>query len=111
MSHNLLIVESPSKAKTIKKYLGPDWKISASMGHIRDLPQSHLGVDVSRDFEPMYINVSGKNELIKSLKQDAKNADRIFLATDPDREGGGHLMASGQAARHSAGRGHPRHLQ
>jgi DNA topoisomerase-1 len=87
MSHNLLIVESPSKAKTIKKYLGPDWKITASMGHIRDLPQSHLGVDVSRDFEPMYINVSGKNELIKSLKQDAKNADRIYLATDPDREG------------------------
>ena len=87
MSHNLLIVESPSKAKTIKKYLGPDWKITASMGHIRDLPQSHLGVDVSRDFEPMYINVAGKNELIKSLKADAQGAEHVYLATDPDREG------------------------
>ena len=87
MSRNLLIVESPAKAKTIKKYLGQDWKISASMGHIRDLPQSHLGVDVSRDFEPMYINVAGKNELIKSLKADAQGAEHVFLATDPDREG------------------------
>lgn len=87
MSRYLLIVESPAKAKTIKKYLGPDWKISASMGHIRDLPQSHLGVDVSRNFEPMYITITGKNELIRSLKEDAKDVDRVYLATDPDREG------------------------
>ena len=87
MPRYLLIVESPAKAKTIKKYLGNDWKISASMGHIRDLPQSHLGVDVSRNFEPMYINIQGKNDLIKSLKADAKEVDQVYLATDPDREG------------------------
>ena len=87
MSRYLLIVESPAKAKTIKKYLGNDWKISASMGHIRDLPQSHLGVDVSRNFEPMYINIQGKNDLIKSLKADALEVDQVYLATDPDREG------------------------
>lgn len=87
MSRFLLIVESPAKAKTIKKYLGNDWKISASMGHIRDLPQSHLGVDVSNNFEPMYITITGKNALIKSLKEDAKDVERVYLATDPDREG------------------------
>jgi DNA topoisomerase-1 len=87
MSRYLLIVESPAKAKTIKKYLGNDWKISASMGHIRDLPQSHLGVDVSRNFEPMYITIMGKGELIRSLKEDAKEVERVYLATDPDREG------------------------
>jgi len=87
MSRFLLIVESPAKAKTMKKYLGNDWKIAASMGHIRDLPQSHLGVDVSRNFEPMYITVQGKNALIKSLKEDAAGMEKIYLATDPDREG------------------------
>ena len=87
MSKYLVIVESPAKAKTIRKYLGNDYKIDASMGHIRDLPQSHLGVDVSRDFEPMYITITGKNQLIKNLKEDASKVDKVFLATDPDREG------------------------
>ena len=87
MSKYLVIVESPAKAKTIKKYLGNDYKVTASMGHIRDLPQSHLGVDVKNDFEPMYIVMTGKSKLIKSLKEDASKAERIYLATDPDREG------------------------
>jgi len=87
MSKYLVIVESPAKAKTIKKYLGNDYKVAASMGHIRDLPQSHLGVDVKNDFEPMYIVMTGKSKLIKSLKEDASKAEKIYLATDPDREG------------------------
>ena len=87
MSKYLVIVESPAKAKTIKKYLGPDYKIAASMGHIRDLPQSHLGVDIKNDFDPMYITITGKSALIKSLKEDASNVEKVFLATDPDREG------------------------
>ena len=87
MSKYLVIVESPAKAKTIKKYLGSDYKIAASMGHIRDLPQSHLGVDIKNDFSPMYIIIAGKSTLIKELKSDAEKADKIFLATDPDREG------------------------
>ena len=87
MSKYLVIVESPAKAKTIKKYLGPDYKILASMGHIRDLPQSHLGVDIKNDFNPMYIIIAGKSTLIKELKADAEKAEKILLATDPDREG------------------------
>ena len=87
MSKYLVIVESPAKAKTIRKYLGPDYKITASMGHIRDLPQSHLGVDIKNDFEPMYITITGKNALIKSLKEDAADVEKVFLATDPDWEG------------------------
>jgi DNA topoisomerase-1 len=87
MSKYLVIVESPAKAKTIRKYLGNDYKIAASMGHIRDLPQSHLGVDINNDFTPMYITITGKGDLIKNLKEDAANAEKIFLATDPDREG------------------------
>jgi len=87
MSKYLVIVESPAKAKTIRKYLGNDYKIAASMGHVRDLPQSHLGVDIKNDFAPMYITLTGKTALLKSLKEDAKNAEKVFLATDPDREG------------------------
>jgi len=87
MSKYLVIVESPAKAKTIRKYLGPNYKIAASMGHIRDLPQSHLGVDIKNDFNPMYIIIAGKSALIKSLKEDAANVEKVFLATDPDREG------------------------
>jgi DNA topoisomerase-1 len=87
MSKYLVIVESPAKAKTIKKYLGSDYKIAASMGHIRDLPQSHLGVDIKNDFDPMYIIIAGKSTLIKELKADAEKVDKIYLATDPDREG------------------------
>lgn len=87
MSKYLVIVESPAKAKTIRKYLGNDYKIVASMGHVRDLPQSHLGVDVKNDFEPMYITMTGKTQLIKSMKEDAAKAEKVYLATDPDREG------------------------
>ena len=87
MSKTLLIVESPAKAKTIEKYLGKNYKVLASMGHLRDLPKSQFGVDVENNFTPKYINIRGKGDLIKSLKNSAKSADRILLATDPDREG------------------------
>ena len=87
MADKLVIVESPAKANTIKKFLGGSTKVVASMGHIRDLPKSKLGVDVENDFEPEYINIRGKGDLIKSLKKDAKQAKKIYIATDPDREG------------------------
>ena len=87
MSNKLIIVESPAKADTIKKFLGANTKVVASMGHIRDLPKSKLGVDIEHDFEPEYINIRGKGDLIKSLKKEAKSADVVYLATDPDREG------------------------
>ena len=87
MADKLIIVESPAKAGTIKKFLGGNTKVVASMGHIRDLPKSKLGVDIENDFEPDYINIRGKGDLIKSLKSDAKNAKQVYLATDPDREG------------------------
>lgn len=87
MSKYLVIVESPAKAKTIRKYLGDDYKIAASMGHVRDLPQSHLGVDIKNDFAPMYITLTGKTALLKSLKEDAQKVEKVYLATDPDREG------------------------
>ncbi len=86
-SHNLVIVESPSKAKTIGRYLGPDYVVKASMGHLRDLPKSKMGVDLENDFTPQYIAVRGKESLIKELKADAAKADTVYLATDPDREG------------------------
>ena len=84
---NLVIVESPVKANTIKGYLGTNYKVVASKGHIRDLPKSTLGIDIENDFEPKYINIRGKAELINELKKEAKNATKVFLATDPDREG------------------------
>ena len=84
---NLVIVESPAKANTIKGYLGQNYKVIASKGHIRDLPKSTLGIDVDNNFEPHYINIRGKGDVIKELKKEAKNANKIFLATDPDREG------------------------
>ena len=84
---NLVIVESPSKAKTIGKYLGPDYIVKASMGHLRDLPKSKMGVDLEQDFEPQYIPVRGKEDLIKELKKDAAAVGTVYLATDPDREG------------------------
>ncbi len=83
----LVIVESPAKAKTIKKYLGSGYEVMASMGHIRDLPQSKIGVDIENDFAPQYVNIRGKADLIKSLKKAAADSDAVFLATDPDREG------------------------
>lgn len=84
---NLVIVESPAKAKTIEKYLGKNFKVVASVGHIRDLPKSKIGVDIENNFEPQYENIKGKAKLITELKKNAKNADKVFLATDPDREG------------------------
>ena len=87
MPDKLIIVESPAKANTIKKFLGGNYKVMASMGHIRDLPKSKIGVDIEHDFEPEYINIRGKGDLIKSLKKEAKNASKVYLATDPDREG------------------------
>ena len=87
MADKLIIVESPAKATTIKRFLGGNTKVVASMGHIRDLPKSKLGIDIEHDFEPEYINIRGKGDLIKSLKKDAKDAKKIYLASDPDREG------------------------
>ena len=83
----LVIVESPAKAKTIGKYLGKDYEVTASMGHIRDLPASQLGIDVEHDYTPQYISIKGKEKLIKELKSKAKHSDGVLLATDPDREG------------------------
>ncbi len=87
MADKLIIVESPAKANTIKKFLGGSTKVLASMGHIRDLPKSKLGVNTEKDFEPEYINIRGKGDLIKELKKEAKLAKQVYLATDPDREG------------------------
>lgn len=80
-------MESPTKAKTIERFLGKNYTVRASMGHLRDLPKSQFGVDVEHNFTPKYINIRGKGPLIKELKTLAKKSDRIFLATDPDREG------------------------
>lgn len=87
MSKNLVIVESPAKAKTIKKFLGKDYEVMASQGHVRDLPKSRLGVSPEDDYEPQYITIRGKGELLASLRKEAKKADKVYLATDPDREG------------------------
>ena len=84
---NLVIVESPSKATTIKGYLGSNYKVIASKGHVRDLPKSTLGVDIENNFDAHYINIRGKGDLIKEIKKEAKNAGKVFLATDHDREG------------------------
>ena len=87
MIDKLVIVESPAKANTIKKFLGNKSKVVASMGHIRDLPKSKLGINIENNFEPEYINIRGKASLINSLKKEAKNSKKVYLATDPDREG------------------------
>ncbi|WXR61842.1 type I DNA topoisomerase [Peptostreptococcaceae bacterium AGR-M142] len=87
MAKNLVIVESPAKAKTIGKFLGKNYKVEASVGHVRDLPKSKLGVDIEDNFEPQYITIRGKGPVINDIKKAAKKADKIFLATDPDREG------------------------
>ena len=83
----LVIVESPAKAKTIRKYLGSGYEVMASMGHIRDLPASQMGIDIKHNYKPQYINIAGKGKLIKSLKEAAEGSEEVFLATDPDREG------------------------
>ena len=87
MKKNLIIVESPTKSKTITRFLGKNYAVKASMGHLRDLPKSTLGVDVENDFTPKYINIRGKGDLIRELKAEAAKADKVYLATDPDREG------------------------
>ena len=84
---NLVIVESPAKAKTIKKYLGKGYDVIASMGHVRDLPEKRLSVDVKKDFAPKYAIIKGKEKIVKELKEKAEKSDNIYLATDPDREG------------------------
>ena len=95
--HNLVIVESPAKVKTIKKFLGSNYDVAASYGHVRDLPKSRMGIDVDHDYEPKYITIRGKGELLAELRKKVKKADRIYLATDPDREGEAiswHLVAA-----------------
>ncbi|MBQ9443099.1 MAG: type I DNA topoisomerase [Lachnospiraceae bacterium] len=87
MAKNLVVVESPAKVKTIKKFLGSNYQVVASMGHVRDLPKSSMGIDVDKDFEPKYITIRGKGDLLASLRKEVKKADKIYLATDPDREG------------------------
>lgn len=87
MAKNLVIVESPTKVKTIKKFLGKNYSVMASMGHVRDLPKSRLGIDTENDFEPKYITIRGKGDLLKDLRKESKKADTVYLATDPDREG------------------------
>ncbi len=87
MPKYLVIVESPAKAKTIKKFLGSNYEVLASNGHVRDLPKSQMGVDPSQDFEPKYITIRGKGELLAKLRKETKKADKVYLATDPDREG------------------------
>ncbi|HHU70942.1 MAG TPA: type I DNA topoisomerase [Clostridiales bacterium] len=87
MAKYLVIVESPAKAKTIKKFLGSNYEVVASNGHVRDLPKSSLGVDIENDFEPKYITIRGKGELLAKLRKQVKKADKVYLATDPDREG------------------------
>lgn len=87
MAKNLVIVESPAKVKTVKKYLGKNYEVVASKGHVRDLPKSSLGVDIENDFEPKYITIRGKGDTIAQLKKLSKEADKVYLATDPDREG------------------------
>jgi len=84
---SLVIVESPAKAKTIGKYLGPGYQVKACMGHLRDLPKSTLGVDIENNFEPNYRPIKGKEDIISDLKKSAKSSDVVYLATDPDREG------------------------
>src|SRR5699024_3837672 len=87
MADYLVIVESPAKAKTIERYLGKKYKVKASMGHVRDLPKSQMGVDVTENYKPKYITIRGKGETLKELRKEAKKATKIFLAADPDREG------------------------
>lgn len=87
MAKYLVIVESPAKVKTIKKFLGANYEVAASQGHVRDLPKSSLGIDVDNDYEPKYITIRGKGDLVASLRKEVKKADKIYLATDPDREG------------------------
>ena len=93
-AQKLVIVESPAKAKTIEKFLGKGYHVEASQGHVRDLPKSQLGVDADHDFEMKYITIRGRGNILARIKKEAKNASRVYLATDPDREGEADLLAS-----------------
>ena len=86
-AYKLVIVESPAKARTISKFLGRSYKVEASQGHVRDLPKSQLGVDVEHNFEPKYITIRGRGEVLERIRKEAKGAKSVILATDPDREG------------------------
>ena len=97
MAKYLVIVESPAKVKTIKKFLGANYDVEASNGHVRDLPKSQMGIDIENDYEPKYITIRGKGDILANLRKKVKKADKIYLATDPDREGEAiswHLMAA-----------------
>ena len=87
MAKYLVIVESPAKVKTIKKFLGANYEVMASNGHVRDLPKSSLGIDVEHDYEPKYITIRGKGDILAALRKEVKKSEKIYLATDPDREG------------------------
>src|SRR5690554_3126087 len=87
MDKTLVIVESPAKAKTIEKFLGKNYSVEATIGHIRDLPKSQLGIDIENNFEPKYITIRGKGPILDKIKKESKKAKRVLLATDPDREG------------------------
>ena len=87
MSKGLIIVESPTKVKTLQKFLGSDYIIRASVGHIKDLPEDELGVDLEKDFQPQYVTISGKGKVIRELKKASKEVENIYLGPDPDREG------------------------
>ena len=110
---DLVIVESPAKARTIEKYLGTNYKVVASMGHLRDLPKSKLGVDIEAGFEPQYIPVKGREDVIADLKKRSKSAETVYLATDPDREGSSSSAPRRDSTeprpRGSSGRGEPPH--
>ena len=87
MAKYLVIVESPAKVKTIKKFLGANYEVMASNGHVRDLPKSQMGIDTENDYEPKYITIRGKGDILAALRKEVKKAEKIYLATDPDREG------------------------
>ena len=87
MAKYLVIVESPAKVKTVKKFLGAQYEVAASNGHVRDLPKSQLGIDVEHNYEPKYITIRGKGEILANLRKEVKKAEKVYLATDPDREG------------------------
>ena len=91
--NSLIIVESPTKVKTIRKYLGPEYDVRASVGHVKDLPKSKLGIDPEKGFEPTYLVMDSKKKVIAELKKAASKVEQILLAPDPDREGGGHRLA------------------
>ena len=108
MTNKLVIVESPAKARTIGKFLGRGYKVEASNGHIRDLPKSQMGVDIDNNFEPRYITIRGRGEILDRIRKDARSASKIYLATDPDREGEAISWHSGACAGHRRVRGVPR---